>query len=43
VCQMRRAYVLVGKHEGERPLERHRDRWEDNIKSGLKERRLKDG
>ena len=24
--------VLVGKHEGKRPLERPRRRWEDNIK-----------
>jgi len=24
--------VLVGKPEGERPLRRHRRRWEDNIK-----------
>ena len=24
--------VLVGKHEGRRPLERPRRRWEDNIK-----------
>jgi hypothetical protein len=24
--------VLVGKHEGKRPLGRHRSSWEDNIK-----------
>ena len=28
--------VLVGKHEGERPLGRPRRRWEDNIKMDLK-------
>jgi hypothetical protein len=27
--------VLVGKPEGKRPLERLRDRWEDNIKADL--------
>ena len=31
--QSRNAYrVLVGKHEGKRPLGRPRRRWEDNIK-----------
>ena len=29
--------VLVGKHEGERPLGRPRRRWEDNIKTELQE------
>jgi hypothetical protein len=29
--------VLVGKHEGKRPLGRPRCRWEDNIKMGLQE------
>ena len=29
--------VLVGKAEGKRPLERHRRRWEDNIKTDLQE------
>ena len=29
--------VLVGKHEGKRPLERPRCRWEDNIKVGHQE------
>jgi len=29
--------VLVGKHEGKRPLGRHRLRWEDNIKMELQE------
>ena len=29
--------VLVGKHEGKRPLGRHRRRWEDNIKMGFQE------
>src|SRR5215475_10307066 len=29
--------VLVGKPEGKRPLERHRRRWEDNIKMDLQE------
>jgi hypothetical protein len=24
--------ILVGKPEGKRPLERHRSRWENNIK-----------
>jgi hypothetical protein len=29
--------VLVGKPEGKRPLERPRNRWEDNIKLDLRE------
>ena len=29
--------VLVGKPEGERPLERPKHRWEDNIKMYLQE------
>ena len=29
--------VLVGKHEGKRPLGRHRFRWEDNNKMDLQE------
>jgi hypothetical protein len=29
--------VLVGRPEGKRPLERHRRRWEDNIKMDLGE------
>ena len=29
--------VLVGKHEGKRPLGRHRRRLEDNIKMDLQE------
>jgi len=29
--------VLVGKHEGKRPLGRPRHRWEDNIKMELQE------
>jgi hypothetical protein len=29
--------VLVGKPEGERPLERSRHRWGDNIKMDLRE------
>jgi hypothetical protein len=29
--------VLVGKSEGKRPLGRPRHRWEDNIKTDLKE------
>jgi hypothetical protein len=28
---------FVGKHEGKRPLGRHRHRWEDNIKMGVQE------
>jgi len=29
--------VLVGKHEGKKPLGRSRRRWEDNIKMDLQE------
>ena len=29
--------ILVGKHEGKRPLGRPRRRWEDNIKMDLPE------
>jgi len=29
--------VLVGKPEGQRPLGRHRRRWEDNIKKDIQE------
>jgi hypothetical protein len=29
--------VLVGKHEGKRPLGRARHKWEDNIKMDLRE------
>jgi hypothetical protein len=29
--------VLVGRPEGKRSLERHRHRWEDNIKMDLRE------
>jgi hypothetical protein len=32
--------VLVGRPEGERPLERHRRKWEDNIKIDLREIRI---
>ncbi|KAJ4448136.1 hypothetical protein ANN_10148 [Periplaneta americana] len=36
--ESRNAYkVLVGKHEGERPLGRSRSRWEDDIKMDLRE------
>jgi hypothetical protein len=28
---------LVGKHEGKRPLERPRLKWEDNIKMDIQE------
>jgi hypothetical protein len=36
--EKRGAYrVLVGRHEGRRPLERPRGRWEDNIKIDLQE------
>jgi hypothetical protein len=37
--ERRGAYrALVGKHEGSRPLERPKRRWEDNIKMDLRER-----
>jgi hypothetical protein len=29
--------VVVGRHDGKRPLERPRRRWEDNIKMDLQE------
>jgi hypothetical protein len=29
--------ILVGKPEGKRPLGRHRRRWEDNMKTELRE------
>jgi len=32
-----RAYVLVGKYEGKRPLGRPRRKWENNIKMDLQE------
>ena len=36
--QSRNAYtVLVGKPEGKRPLGKSRRRWEDNIKTDLRE------
>jgi hypothetical protein len=36
--EKRNAYrILVGKPEGNRPLGRHRRRWEDNIKMDLKD------
>jgi hypothetical protein len=36
--QMKNAYnILVGKHEGKRPLGRPRRRWVDNIKINLRE------
>ena len=33
--ERRRAYKLVGKPQGKRPLGRTRHRWEDNIKINL--------
>jgi hypothetical protein len=37
MADMRNAYkILIGKHEGKRPLGRSRRRWEDNI---VKDRR----
>jgi hypothetical protein len=36
--ERRNAYkIVVGKHEGMRPLQRPRRRWEDNIRMDLKE------
>jgi hypothetical protein len=36
---MRIAYnIIVLKLEGKKPVERHRNRWEDNIKMGLRVR-----
>jgi hypothetical protein len=29
--------MLVGKHEGKRPLQRSRHRWEDNIRIDVRE------
>jgi hypothetical protein len=38
MVEKRGAYrALVGKPEGRRLLERHRRRWEDNIKMNLRE------
>jgi hypothetical protein len=38
VKEMRQEYkILVGKHEGKRPLGRPRYRWEDNIRMDLRE------
>ena len=38
MAEMRGVYrVLVGEPEGNRPLERPRNRWEDNIKMNLQE------
>jgi hypothetical protein len=38
--EIRHSYILVGKHEGTRPLRKPRHKWEDNIKINLKEIRL---
>jgi len=36
---IRSAYnILVGKPEGKRPIERHRHRWEFNIRMNIRER-----
>jgi len=36
--EMRNSYkILVGKPEGKRPFGRHRHRWEDNIRTYLRE------
>jgi hypothetical protein len=38
MVEMRNSYsILVGKPEGKRPLGRHRQRWEDNIRMNLRE------
>jgi hypothetical protein len=37
VGEVRGAYILVGRHEGRRPLGRHRRRWEENIKMDFRE------
>jgi hypothetical protein len=38
IGEKRNAYkILVGKPEGKKPLERHRRRWDDNIKMDLRE------
>jgi hypothetical protein len=35
--EMRNTYIiLVGKHEGKRPLGRPRHRWDDNIRRDLR-------
>jgi hypothetical protein len=35
---MRNVYkILVGKHEGKRPRGRHKHRWEDNIRTDIRE------
>jgi hypothetical protein len=35
---MRNAYkILVDKPEGKKPLKRHRHKWEDNIRTDLRE------
>jgi hypothetical protein len=28
--------ILAGKHEGKRPLAKHKRKWEDNIRMGLR-------
>jgi hypothetical protein len=33
----RNSYVLMGKSEGKRPIERHGRGWEENIKMDFKE------
>jgi len=36
--EMGNAYnIVIGKHEGKRPLRRPRHRWEDNIRMNLRE------
>ena len=41
VVEIRSAYrVLVGKHDGKRPLGRPRHRWEGNIKNGSSRTRM---
>jgi len=38
VVEMRIANnIVVGKHEGKRPLGRYKHRWEDNIRMDLRE------
>jgi len=38
VGEMRNAYnILVGKHEGKRPLETPRHRWSDNMRTDIRE------
>lgn len=37
MVEMRNAYrILVGKCKGKKPVGRHRHRWENNFKIGLK-------